>query len=597
MVHFFEGLSLNAWVVLIIFLGTVWALIRETRPPEVVMLASVFLLVATGAVSPKEALQGVSNEIIPLIASLCVIVKALEVNGVLDRFARAVLSRSKQFLPEIASVVFPTGLMSAFLNNTIIVLLMTPIVKRWALQMDRPPSKFLIPISYAAILGGSCTLIGSSTNLMVQALMLEENPAFGFSLFEIGKVGLPLFIILGSILCFAAWLLPERKNPTAEVEVNIESMTARFTVNKDSPLIGSAIGGDIFRGAAVIELERNGHRYHNPNEEFELKEGDHLLLASDLHRLAELHQIKGLDSYADPGFELDVKSSHFLEIVITAVSFYIGKTLDEIRFRRSYGASILAIYRDGAPLKGMIRHIPLRAGDVLVAITDQPEKVHTEFSSDYFVIRKLGKLHTFNLLKGFFSLASLGAVVVSSIAGFSLLISSCIASAALLVFRIITFEEAYRSIVWMVLLVIACSFAIGKALTASGLSQKFAGLMLSIVGEDPVMMLSALLLMTVALTEVLSNNASAVIMFPIGVGMFSAAGYYSPETIKAIGAAVLIGSSSGYALPTGYQTHMIVYGPGGYRFKDFLVQGISFDILTWIAGSILIPLIFPLVKV
>lgn len=593
------GITFHGWLTLFIFFATIWALIIEIKPPEIILLGSCFAFLLFGILTPGEVLEGASKEIIPIIGLLCVMVRALEVNGLLEWFARRVLSTSKNYFRQFCSVFLPSGMMSAFFNNTVVVLLMMPIVKKWAVKMGKSPSQFLISISYASILGGSCTLIGSSTNLIVQSLLLKEEPLSAFHFFEIGKIGVPLFAMGAIFLIFGCYFLPKREDPSEDAAININSMFARFVILKNSPFIGKTLASLVDRelqGVALLEVIRNGSKILRPIGAFIFREGDHLLFASDLNRLAELHNIEGLNSYTDPKMGFDESNAHFFEIVIPSTSLFIGKTLNEIRIHKHHGASVVAIFRDGRQLMEMIRKIPLRAGDALIAITDEPDRLDLGLESNFYVIGMQGKLHTLNVKAGLIALGSFLGMIVATIAGVPMIYSCSIAVILLLSLGVVSLKDAVRNVIWMVLLMIACSFALGKALVVTGLSDQFAAFFLSVVGNNPHVVLAGVLLVTIILTELLSNNSTAIIMFPIAMGLLSQIGYLTPESIKSMGAAILIGSSTGYALPTGYQTHLIVYGPGGYKFKDFLWLGIPLDLITFLVGCVLIPWIFPMVK-
>lgn len=587
------GFTLAILIVAVIFL------FLEIKPPEIVMLAAAGGLVLFGVLTPVEALSGVTNEIIPVIGLLCIIVKSLELSGALDLVATTVLAKGKGVVKEQLSILAPVTALSAFLNNTIVVLLMAPVVRRWALKRQVAPSRYLMYISYAAILGGSLSLIGSSTNLVVQALLINESPASAFSFFEIGKVGAPLAVIAICYLLFASRFLPERKDPESEAKLSLDSVTAVFMVPEASRLAGKTVGElaeNIFRGVKVLEVERGGERFYSPGSLFTLNEKDHILLATDLHRIAELHSVAGLETYLDREMRKEMQHSHFLELVIPAASLLIGKTLEELRFGKYYGAVVVSLYRNGVAMKGMIRAVRLRAGDTLIAITGEPWKLEEASGEGFFAIGAQGRLRRFLPKQALFSIATLFGMILSALLGKSLLISATVAVLFLLLTRMIALKDAIRSVIWGVLLMIAASFAIGVALQKSGLSSYFAHSILSVIGHDPIAIVAAVLFSSIVLTEFLSNNSSAIIMFPIAAGMLHESGLYSVASLKAIAATLLIGSSSGYAMPTGYQTHMIVYGLGGYRFRDFLYQGIPMDALTFILGIVLIPLIFPFGK-
>lgn len=589
--------SLSGWITIAIFLVTLWALISEVKPPEIIMAISALAFGVFGVLSFPEIFAGFSKEILPIIACLCILVKALEFHGFLGAFAKNVLSKSKNYTVQLFSVVAPAGILSGFLNNTVIVLLMMPIVRTWSIGNGVAPSKFLIPLSYAVILGGSCTLIGSSTNLIVQVLLIQEDPQASFSFFEIGKAGFPLLACGLIYLLLLSRFLPDRASAESITEKDFKEMAGAFLVHEGTAIAGKTLSelyDGPFRGIGVLEVIRDGHTIPSPRPEFIVAPGDILWLASDIHKIADLHENPELSSYVDPETNLEMRNAHFTEIVLPMTSLLIGRTLDEIRFRKHYGATIIAIYRRGIPMTGMIRQLPLKSGDTLIALTEDPKRLEAGDSDEFYAIATQSKVYSLNPLPAMISLFALLGVVLATTLGYSLLYTSASAALGLLAFRILPIPVALKSILWTTLLMIACSFALGKALEVSGLSQAFARSIVALVGSDPYMIVGGVLFVTILLTEIVSNNAAAVIMFPIGVQMISEIGFYNPESIKAIGAAVIIGSSSGYALPTGYQTHMIVYGPGGYRFTDFLKLGIPLDLLTLVLGTLFVLWAFPM---
>lgn len=596
--QFYFFLSPSAWVTILIFIICFWALISEIKPPEFTMAICALAFGLFGILSFPQVLQGFSSDILPIIACLCIIVKSLEFHGLLDAFAKKVLSHSKRYSMQLTSVILPAGVMSAFLNNTLVVLLIMPIVRTWAIRNKIAPSKFLIPLSYAVILGGSCTLIGSSTNLIVQALLIQENAHAGFSFFEIGKVGVPLFFCGIVYLLVFSRFLPDRKGVDVETEQDFKQMVGAFLVGEGESIAGRSLNDlfDLqFRGVAVLEVIRNERKISSPHSEFIVQKGDILWLASDIHKIAGLHNIPELSAYTDPETSLDMRKAHFSEIVLPMTSLLIGRTLDEIRFRKNYGATIIAIYRKGHPMTGTIRNLPLKSGDTLIALTDEPARLEAGLSDEFYAITMQSKVYALNPWPAMISLLSLIGVIVLATMGFSLVYASALAALGLLAFRVLPIPAALKSVAWPTLLMIACSFALGKALEVTGLSQQIAHSLLIFLGHSPYLIVGGLLLVTILLTELISNNAAAVVMFPIGLEMLAEMGFHSAESVKAIGAAVLIGSSSGYALPTGYQTHMIVYGPGGYKFTDYIKLGLPLDLLTLVLGTLFVLWAFPMV--
>ncbi len=595
-----EALGWDGWFTIVVFVLTFLGLVTEIKPPAITMLIGTGILLISGVISPTQFLEGFSNEILLTIAMLCIIVRSLEVNGVLEAVGKKVLIKSKNFAFQMLSMCVPVATASAFLNNTSIVLLMTPIVRKWSLKNKLSPSKFLIPLSYAALFGGACTLIGTSTNLVVHGLLRRYSPELGFGFFELAYVGVPCALAgLFYLVTFCRYLLPDRLDPASAVSEETREFTAEFIVGPDCPLVNKTIkegARRYFRGELLIQIERNENAIDSPSPDLVIFVGDRLVFVGDINQIAELHAIRDLKSQADPHFKLDVSSSHFSEVVIPTTSLLVGKTLRRINFRNTYGASVMAVYRQGWRVLGNVRDIILQAGDTLMLLSGEPWLGANFYNKDFYYIRHHEKLVVFNPWRaGFVILTLLGMVIAASM-GTSIMIASMATVFLLFATRSITFREAQNSIMWNILLLIACSFALGRAMETTGVAAYLAEIILALVGSNPFMLVGGIILMTIICTELMTNNAAALIMFPIAITAAKLAGYHSLEAVKAIGVSVAIGASCAYAVPTGYQTHMMVYGPGGYKFTDFFKTGVFMDLMIWLIATSLIPRIWPLVE-
>jgi len=593
------SLDWKGWTTIVVFALTIGAMIAELKPPDVTMLLSSGALVVLGILPPSQFLAGFSNDIIMTIAMLCIIVRAIEIHGILDLVGKKILSGSKSVGRQLASLMLPVSAASAFLNNTPIVLLMTPLVRRWALKNSASPSKFLIPLSYAAILGGMCTIIGTSTNLVIEGLLRNETPSASLGFFELSFIGIPCVVVGTAYMLVAGRrLLPDRIDPLSAAVKAARDYTAEFLVTEDCPLSNRKIeevSGRYFRGELVVRIERGNLTIDSPGKDLVILAGDRLVFAGDIHHIAELHAVAGLQSLADPHFELDVSSSHFSEIVISTTSIMIGKTLRNLHFRTVYGASVLAIYREGERVADNVADIPLQAGDTLMLLSSEQWHGGDAYTKDFYCIRNSEKLNVFQPLPAFTVFAALIAMITAATIGVPIMICSMATVAFLLFTKNINVRQAQSSIVWNVLLLIACSFALAKAMVLTGVAGYFAQMILTIVGTDPYLLLGGILFVAIISTELLSNNAAALILFPIALQAAQLAGFTSPESAKTIGVTIAVGCSCGFALPTGYQTHMIVFGEGGYRFTDFFAVGVLMDILIWIVAMAIIPLIWPLI--
>lgn len=594
-----QALDWRGWFTLILLVLTITALILEIRPPDITMLFSTGILVVVGILPASKFLDGFSHDIIMAIAMLCIVVRTIEIHGLLDVFAKGVLSTSQNIYRQLVCLMVPVAAFSAFLNNTPIVLLMTPLVRRWALKNKSFPSKYLLPLSYAAILGGMCTIIGTSTNLVIEGLLRAEAPTASLGFFELSYIGVPCGIVgLFYMLIIGRHLTPERKDPLTAAEEDTRLFTVEFQVGKDCILAYKQIGdvaGKYFRNELLIQIERGELILDAPSTEELILPYDRLVFAGDINHIAELHAIKGLNSLADPHFKLDASSSHFSEIVISSTSLMIGKTIRELDFRTQFGASVLTVYREGVRVEDNVSEIELQAGDTLMLLSSEEWHGGDYYSKDYYCIRNNQKLQVFHPWRAAFIVAVLIGMVTAATMGVSIMISSMAAVAIFTLSRMITIREAQNSVVWNVLLLIGCSFAFAKTMVITGVASTFAHIILSVIGTDPYSLIGGILLVAIISTELLSNNAAALILFPIAAQVAQLAGYDTPSTIKTVGITIAVGCSCGFALPTGYQTHMIVFGEGGYKFTDFIKVGIPMDVAIWCVGTLLIPSIWPMI--
>lgn len=591
-------LSWKGVFTIIVIACTLFALIKEVRPPDIILFISACILAIGGALTPKQFLQGFSSDIIMTIAMLCVIVRTLEVNGILNILIKKMLPSVTKGSKPLLSITLPVSALSAFLNNTAVVLMMTPIVRKWALDNKFSPSKFLIPISYASIVGGLCTLIGSSTNVIVDSLLRKHNPDVGLKFFELSWIGIPCVIAVTIALTLIVWhLLPVREDVTSAVSKQTSEFTGEFIVGEDCPLadtLVNEVSGKYFHGELLIEIERRGRTITAPGPFDVILPGDRLVFAGDINQIAELHTIKGLKSAADPHFKIDETSTHFSEVVVSLTSSLIGKTLQQVNFRIRYGASVLAIYRQGKRVEGNVGEVFLDAGDTLVLLSSELWP-GDRFARDFYYIRHSERVTIFNPWRTASIAAILAGMVGIAVMGAPIMIAVMIATLLFFVSGSITIREAQRGILWNVLLLIASSFAIANAAEATGVARLLAEILLSIVGTEPYFLIGGILIATCMFTEMLTNNAAALLIFPIAVQAALLGGYTSPEALKTIGVTVAVGASCGFAMPTGYQTHMIVYGPGGYRFLDFIKVGLIIDVIVLAVATCIIPYVWPLV--
>lgn len=472
-----------------------------------------------------------------------------------------------------------------------------PAVRDWAIRSRRSPSRYLIPLSYATILGGTCTLIGTSTNLVVAGLLQEEGFR-PFEMFSLTTVALPVALVgLGFVLLLAPRLLPERQSPEQNLRRTRE-FGVRLEVREGCPMIGRTVeeaGLRSLSGLFLAEVERGDVRIVPVRPQTRLEQGDRLVLYGVVDTVVELRRTPGLvpvDEVDEDGASGDGTGRpgrrHLFEVVLSTSSPLVGSTLKDAGFRRRYDAAVLAIHRNGEPLRTKLGEIGLRAGDTLL-LEASPGFARTwGGASDFYLVSQLDQLVELDTRRVWPSLAVVGAMIAAMSFGLaSTVISAGVAVTALLWMRAIRPSHARKSVDLSVLIVIASSFGISRAVIASGLADRIAGGVLDGVGTAwPLLAVAAIWLLTVVFTEVLSNNAAAALMLPIAVRM---AEQFAERTGGEVdpwpfAAAVALAASMSFITPIGYQTNLMVYGPGGYRFSDFARLGVPLALLCFVVG-------------
>lgn len=556
--------------------------------------ASTFLIL--GFIEPKDFLMGFSQEMIISLAMLCIVARALELNGILNLLVRWVFPKTQSYFVQMAAMMLPLGAVSAFLNNTPIVLMFTPLVRKWAIEQGKSPSKFLIPLSFATMFGGTCTIIGNSCNLMIDGMLRSVDPRAGLGFFELSMLALPAAVVgFLYLLFFGPYLLPDRIDVATAAKKQSREFSGVFLVSKKCPLANQRIAdlrNKYLRGENLVEIERGVARIDAPTPDEVIYAGDRLIFSGGFEDLSKLHKIEGLRSLEDESFSIDFSSSHFAEVVISPTSSLIGKTLQG--FRRFYGASVLAVYRQGKRVDQKIREIILEAGDTLMLLSAKPWDSSGGYHDDIYYIKNTEQLPHFHPIRGYLVIAILLTMVFAATCGSSMMTASLCAVFALSSFRCISVRQARNSVRWDLLVLIASAHSFGKALENTSVAEYIAVLFLQWVGSDPFLLIFCIFATTMIVTEMITNNAAALLIFPIALQMARHSGFDSPEAIRAIGVTIALSASYSFASPIGYQTNTIVYGPGGYKFIDYVRVGLPLCCLLLFFCVFLIPYIWPL---
>lgn len=592
-------------LVLAVLAGALSALALTRVPPDAILVGALTVLLAAplptaegwrvGVLRPEEALAGFANPGLAVVGLLFVVVAGLRETGAVDWLAQAFLGRPRGLRRALLRIVAPVVGTSALLNNTPVVAMLIPAVADWAKRLRIAPSKLMIPLSYAAILGGSCTLIGTSTNLVVAGLLETRTGLPPMGLFEITRVGLPCALIGAAFLVLAGpWLLPNRGS-AASVLADPREYTLELLVPPGSPLAGRTIEQAGLRnlpGCYLVEIERGGEILSAVGPDQGLRAGDRLLFAGVVESIRDLSNLRGLAPATDQVFKLDSPRyrRRLFEAVVSPSCPMVGRSIRLGRFRTQYDGAVIAVARNGERLRGKIGDIELRPGDTLLVEADPDFDERQRNSRDFLLVSALVDSTPRRHDRAPLALALLLALVVTMSTGWLPLVSAALLVAVgMVLLRCCTLAEARRSIDWSVLIVIGAALALGRALETSGTSTWIARGLLAPAAEHPWLALAVVYAITSLLTEVITNNAAVALMFPLAQGVAGELGVsFLPFAI-----ALMMAGSASFATPLGYQTNLMVYGPGGYRFTDFLRIGLPMNVLMGTAAVVLTPLMFP----
>ena len=594
-----EGYAMGweAWVTLATVGGILAALVKNLAPPDVLFLGASVSFAALGIITPAEAFAGFSNSGMLTVAFLFVVAAGLRETGLLDVLGRHVLGKAKTERGLIASLAIVVLPLSAFLNNTPIVAMFVPAVLNWSRRHRISPSKVLIPLSFLAILGGTCTLIGTSTNLVVNGLM-EINGLGGMHLFEISAVGIP-YAIVGFVylITIGPRLLPDRKELLEQLGETRREFLVEMSVQPGCRLIGQSVEAAGLRhlpGLFLIEIDRAETLIGPVGPEEVIQVHDRLIFTGVVSSIVELEKTAGLVPAADPSYEVaphQQRSRRLCEAVISANSPLIGKTIREADFRASYGAAVVAVHRGGSRVEKKIGDIRLRPGDTLLLQT-QPHFLRV-YRNDpaFYLISDVEEWYPVRHDRTWVALMLFVVLLVLMTTGLlPTVLAAALIATGMVFLGCLSAGEARRSIEWQVLVTIAAAFGVGSALQNSGAAASVAtALFDSTQGWGPIAALACVYLLGSIVTELITNNAAAVLLFPF---CLEVARLYDVSPRPFIFALMLAASAS-FMTPIGYQTNMMIYGPGGYRFTDFLRVGAPLNLLLWLIAIFLVPAIWP----
>jgi len=576
--------------------------VTEKFPLDVTALLILSILLLGKFLTPEEAISGFANPAVITIGLLFILSHALQKTRLLEYLIiriNKLVSRSRNL--GLGVYLLTIGIASALMNNTAIVAIFMPVTIRLAHQYKISPSKLLIPLSYAAIMGGTLTLVGTSTNLLVNAIYID-NGGEALGMFEFARYGwIPLIIGLAYIIWIAPLILPSRTITSSLTKsYHMAGYLTEMKISNDSPLVGKTCRERNINqnyDVMVLDIQREGHLISTKVGEEIIQSGDILFVKGAVENFLRMKEVEKISLLTDEKLtqkELEQEDNVLMECMLTDKSDIIGKTLMQSNFRKRFRTFILAIRRDGSIIRKKVAHVILHTYDTLLIYGRRKQIDKLAINGDFIL---LGEVQA-ELVKSRYwwvsILAIISTIILAAFGILPILKGAIISAVILLMFKIISPNEAYQSIHWQVIILIAALIPLGIVIESTG-TATFIGELISntVVGFStdiqPYILLGLIYLITMILTEVSSNTATAIIMTPIVMAVTNQIGINPRPFIFA----VCFAASASFITPVGYQTNLMVYGPGGYKFSDFIKVGMPLSIIFWLLAILLIPIIWP----
>ena len=563
--------------------------------PHMVMMAALVVLSASGIISADQALAGFSNSGLITVVAMFVVAAGIHHSGGVDLLVNHLLRSPKSVRSAQARIALPVALLSGFLNNTPVVATMIPAVHAWSRKIGIAPSKLMIPLSYSAILGGTLTLIGTSTNLVVNGQYQQLTGEAGFSIFSITAVGLPVAITgLAVMLLLMPRVLPDRKDQ--QKFGAMREFTLEVAVSLNGPLVGKTVGEAGLRELErlyLVEIERGGSVVTAAPSEERLRGGDRLVFAGDTQAISDLLRINGIVPSVhddEPSLSQDRAERRLVEAALSPQSDVLGLTIRDARFRDRYGAVVLAVARGGERVSGNLGNIRLKPGDVLLLEARPAFVSRQRYNKDFLLINDL-ETETPRHDRAWLSWGILLVLVgLAACSVLSMLNAALLGAAMMILTGCCTVGQAQKSVDVPVILTIAASFALGAALEETGAATFMAEGILALSTGQALLTLFLVYCAVSFLTEVITNNAAAVLVIPVVLSMTNSMGVPAEPFVIA----VMMAASASFATPLGYQTNMMVFGPGGYRFSDFVKVGLPMNLLVGLTTVAVIATVYGL---
>jgi len=600
-------MTIEIGFILVLILLAFVLFVTEALPMDVTALLILGIMLVASPITHltvTDAIKGFSNPAVITIAALFILGHALQKTGVLEYLVISLNKLARKNLSLGLLIYFVSiALASAFVNNTAIVAIFIPITVKLAQKFNISPSKVLIPLSYAAIMGGTLTLVGTSTNLLVNSILIENNASAPLGMFEFSKYGIVIILIgMVYLMVFGNKLLPSRAVTSSLTKsYHLGGYLTEMEISEDSPLIGTTcVGRSINQNYDVIVLNvlRGKNLVKSSIPETVLEVGDILFVRGDIEGFLRMKEVEKISMLTDMKLnqkELTKEDNVLIECLITDKSDIVGKSLMEINFKQKFDSFVLAIRREGAILRKKIAHTVLHAFDTMLVYGPRRSVQELAQSGDFIVISEVEATLNKHKLWWITPSVILIAVILAALSLVPILKGAILALIVILITKILTPNEAYHAVRWQVIVLIAAMIPLGHVIQTSGTSewigtQLINGIQLFPESIQAISLLSAIYLITMILTETSSNAATAIIMTPIALTVAGKMGLDPRPFVFAI----CFAASASFITPVGYQTNLMVYGPGGYKFTDYIRVGLPLSLILWVFATFLIPIIWPM---
>lgn len=587
-------MTLEMLFVLVMIIIMLMLLLFEVVRADFVVFLFLVIFLMTNMISTEDALSGFSNEGLMTILLLFIVASAIEKHGVIEGVIYKLLGDNTSPRMALLKLLPPVGVSSGFLNNTPIVLALTPVIKDWALKRGFSPSKFLIPLSYITIIGGTLTLIGTSTNLIMHGLLISDGKE-GYSFFQLAPVGIFILIVgLIYLVTIGYKLLPTHLGATEKIESETKEFLAEAEIGEDFEYSNHSVldvTKHALKGIYIIEIIRDKRPLPEVNAYTYVEAGDRIIFSATLESIGDIKDVKGLTLRTGSELTLDdlqTDDTVLIEAVVSHRSILVGKTLKSSQFKTRYQAGVIAIHRNNKRINSKVGDIVLKPGDTLLLLAHESFLDVNRYSDDFYIVTNLTPPDKFirNKRQGLGVLLLLGVMISFVVLGILSMLKAMLVMVVILsLLKLITPRDVVTSVQFDVILLIGSAFGVGKAITNSGLASFVAEHIVDFAKPlGIVALLTALYIITNIFTELITNSAAAVIMYPIAIEVAEMMNVHYIGMVIA----VTIAASSSFITPIGYQTNLIVYGPGGYKFTDYIKVGVPLSIITMIISVITI---------